>query len=69
MTSNVNLNHARYNKEMPIKPKKPDVNVASFHGPFGDKSVKVIATRIIPVAAKPLHSAFAPINYARGRDA
>tara|TARA_B100000212_G_scaffold113404_1_gene84547 strand:- start:2374 stop:2547 length:174 start_codon:yes stop_codon:yes gene_type:complete len=53
----------------PVNPSEPDVNVASFHGPFGDKSVNVIATKIAPKAAKPLHSAFADINGRVGRDA
>ena len=39
-------------KLSPINPIEPEVNVASFHGPLGERSVNVIATSNVPMAAR-----------------
>ena len=44
----------------------PDVNVESFHGPSGDRSVNVILTKIRPTMAGTFHSTFSPMNPLRG---
>lgn len=66
LLSKVNLNHPRYNKIRPPKPKTPLLNERESHGPAGAISANVCTTNSKPTIEKIVACCFGCITMLRG---